>query len=472
MSEHKSGMVALIGRPNVGKSTLVNLFVGHKVSIVSDKPQTTRRRALGILSEPEFQIVFVDTPGMHEPHTRLGKLLNESAETALDGVDAVLVVVDSSKRPGPEDEAIAAKLEATGWLNPGSKLLLCLNKMDRLKAEFVVEHTELYCKLFRTESYMLTSLTKRQNTDLLLSMLVELLPEGPPLYPEDEFTDQPMRFIAAELVREKALRLTRQEVPHAIATVVDEWEEEEDGRVRVAVSIVVEKQGQKAILIGKGGTMLKKIGQEARLELNEMLGARVHLELFVKVREEWRQNRRDKVQSQKARREAGQALEAAIADLEKRQAATRGRIRNGGLTAVQLQIEEQEVAYLENLLAVRRKQLVEVTTSGNEPEKTASSGEAHQMKLLFEDAADQLGEDFNDAIRLYRRASAERDIRLPKVASTRCRTRSRSRIVESSRSVDGPPCTFNCTCTSPRRCSASERSDGSRNREHSASSRL
>lgn len=289
MAEHRAGVVALIGRPNVGKSTLINLLVGQKVSIVSDKPQTTRRRALGILSEPEYQVVFVDTPGLHEPHTRLGKLLNEAASTALDGVDVVLIVVDSSRRPGPEDQAIARKLKDSGWLEPGKPRVLCLNKMDRLKAEFVVDHTEAYCSLFETDRYMLTSLTKRQNHELLLSMVVELLPEGEALYPEDEFTDQPMRFLAAELVREKALRLTRQEVPHALATVVDSWEDE-GGLVRVAISIVVEKQGQKAILIGKGGQMLKRIGQEAREELEEMLERKVFLELFVKVREDWRQN--------------------------------------------------------------------------------------------------------------------------------------------------------------------------------------
>lgn len=300
MEPHRAGTVALIGRPNVGKSTLLNTVVGQKVAIVSDKAQTTRRRMLGIASHPGYQIVFVDTPGIHEPHTQLGKLLNESAQQALADVDVVLAVVDASKMPGREDQGIAKLLDAGGWLagadgSPapkGDRLVVCLNKMDLLKAPDVKGHVEAYQALFRTENTMLTSLVRKSgNVELLVAMLVERLPEGPALYDEDEVTDMPMRVLAAELIREKVLRLTRQEVPHAVATVVDSWEEEGD-LTRIHASIVVEKDGQKAIVIGKHGAMLRQVGTEARQEIESWLGRRVHLQLFVKVRSDWRQNPR------------------------------------------------------------------------------------------------------------------------------------------------------------------------------------
>lgn len=289
--QHRFGSVALIGKPNVGKSTLLNRLVGHKVSIVSDKAQTTRWRVAGYMTGDGFQVQWVDTPGVHEPHTRLGKLLNEQAQGALAHVDLVVVVIDVSKAPGDDDTAIARLLQRANW--PAEKLVLCLNKMDLLKPAFVAPNVDAYMRLFGTETYMLTCMTRDQNVDKLLDLVVARLPEGEARLPEDEFTDQPMRRMAAELVREKALRLTRQEVPHALATVIDEWEED-PGKdlVRIAVSIVVEKEGQKAILIGRGGAMLRKIGTDARAEIEELIGRRVFLELFVKVRPEWRQNPR------------------------------------------------------------------------------------------------------------------------------------------------------------------------------------
>lgn len=297
----KVGFVALIGKPNVGKSTLLNTVVGQHIAIVSDKAQTTRRRMLGIATTDSYQIVFVDTPGVHEPHTHLGKILNETAREATIDVDMILVVVDASVAPSKEDEAIASMLKAIGALKKDEagrwvaqpKVELCLNKMDLLKAENVVDHVEGYCAMFGTASYMLTSLTKHQNVDKLVDLILQQLPEGEPAFDQDALTDTPMRVLAAELVREKALRLTRQEVPHALASVVDTWEEDPDtGMVNILCSIVVEKPGQKAILIGRGGSMLKRIGTEARLEIEELLGQKVYLELFVKVREEWRQNPR------------------------------------------------------------------------------------------------------------------------------------------------------------------------------------
>lgn len=290
----KAGFVVLVGKPNVGKSTLLNRIVGQKVSTVSDKPQTTRRRLIGIATSPEAQIVFVDTPGVHEPHTQLGKLLNKAAEEALADADVILVVVDVSKAPDREDEAIADMVRRALAGRPGTegKVLLCLNKVDLLKPHYVESNYAAFTKLFGAES-MYTSMTKGQNVDKLVEMIVERLPETEHLlFPEDEITDQPMRVMAAEIIREKALRLTRQEVPHALATVVDTWEETPEGLTRISASIVVEKDGQKAILIGKKGAMLKRIGTEARLEIESWTGTRVFLELFVKVRTDWRQNPR------------------------------------------------------------------------------------------------------------------------------------------------------------------------------------
>lgn len=289
MAEHKAGVVAVVGKPNVGKSTFVNLAVGQKVSIVSDKAQTTRRRVLGISTRPEWQIVWVDTPGLHQGRGRLGKALNEAARGSLGGCDAVLVLVDVSRMPSKEDTALAQTLEQAGWLEPGLPLVLGMNKMDLLKAVDVEAHYETYKALFRTERAVMTSLSKKQNVDKLIDACLELIPVGPPLYDEDTFTDQSSRTLSAELVREKALRLTRQEVPHAIATLCETWEED-DRLARIGVMLLVETEGQKAIVIGRGGQMLKKIGTEARAEIEDLLGKKVFLELFVKVRNDWREN--------------------------------------------------------------------------------------------------------------------------------------------------------------------------------------
>lgn len=291
----RCGTVALLGRPNAGKSTLMNALVGQKVSIVSDKAQTTRRRVLGILTEPEFQIIFIDTPGIHEPHTTLGRIMVQAARGVLSDADVLLVVVDVSKLPGRDEEQIATMCRQFLATHPETALRVCLNKMDLLKAIDVKDHVEAYWRLFGVDpdQALLTCMTKRQNLELLQQMLVDALPEQPARFPEDEFTDQPMRFIAAEAVREKVLNLTRQEVPHAVGTVVEQWEEREDsGVLHIAVAIVVEKDGQKGILIGKRGEMLKRIGTAARLELEEMLETQIFLELRVKVRTDWRQNPR------------------------------------------------------------------------------------------------------------------------------------------------------------------------------------
>lgn len=290
--EHRYGMVALVGKPNVGKSTLLNHMVGQKVAITSNKKQTTRRRLLGIVTRPEFQVAFVDTPGIHEPHTRLGKAMVESARGSLADIDLVVYVVNASQKPDEDERRIARTIRESGYGGSSGKLILCMNKMDLLKAEFVVQHVEAYRDLLGVgdEDYMLTTATKGDNVEKLLSMLVARLPEGPPAWDEDALTDQSSRFMAAEFVREKVMQRTKQEVPYATGVLVDDWIEEPGGRVKINATIVVERVGQRAILIGKKGAMLKTIGTEARLDIERLLERPVYLELFVKVREDWRQN--------------------------------------------------------------------------------------------------------------------------------------------------------------------------------------
>jgi GTPase len=289
----KSGTVALIGKPNVGKSTLLNHIVGQKVSIVSNKPQTTRRRILGIATTADYQIIFIDTPGIHEPHTQLQKAMIEHARAALSDVDIVLFVVDGARHPGEDDKEIAKQIKAAAADFGGLPVILCMNKMDQLKAENVESFVEAYQALAGTEEYMLTTATQGTNVDRLVEMIVAKLPEGEALYPEDEFTDQSSRFLVGELVREKILNATRQEIPHATAVLVDEWEEDEhSGVLRIGANIFVEKASQRGIIIGKQGSFLKQIGTDARREIEHLLGRQVFLSLNVKVREDWRMNPR------------------------------------------------------------------------------------------------------------------------------------------------------------------------------------
>lgn len=285
------GTVALVGKPNVGKSTLLNAIVGQKVSIVSNKPQTTRRRVLGIKTTDEYQIVFIDTPGVHEPHTQLAKSMVEHARASLTDVDVILFVADGAHHPGEMDKEIAKLIQAARADDPTTAVVLCMNKMDLLKAENVEGFIEAYSELAGTEEYMLTTATREINIEKLVGLLVAHLPEGEPIYDADDFTDQSSRFLAGELVREKILNATRQEIPHATAVLVDDWEDDE--RItRIAATILVEKASQRGILIGKQGQFLKKIGSEARREIEHLLDRQVFLELHVKVREGWRMDPR------------------------------------------------------------------------------------------------------------------------------------------------------------------------------------
>ena len=302
---HRSGFVAVIGRPNVGKSTLMNRLVGQKVAIVSPKPQTTRSRILGILTleDRDAQVIFVDTPGLHRPRHKLGQAMVATATSAIPDADVVLFVVDVSVPPTDEDRMIAELIRE----HTEAPVILVLNKMDLLPAEKVKPHTESYWELVpcrhdlllppveegRGGGWMMTIATQGVNLDKLLDRIIEALPEGPRYYPGDQVTDQTEREIAAELIREQVLRYTRQEVPHAVAVVVEEFKERESGVIYVAANVFVEKESQKGIIIGRRGQMLRQIGSAARQEIERMAGGRVYLDLWVKVRKHWRRDERE-----------------------------------------------------------------------------------------------------------------------------------------------------------------------------------
>lgn len=283
----KSGFVAVIGKPNVGKSTLVNYFVGRKVSIVSPRPQTTRRRILGVMNLPNAQIVFVDTPGIHKPKYKLGERMVDEAVASLPDADLILFAVDASRPPNPEDRLIADRLQHEAK----APIILVLNKGDKLPIDKVKPHTEAYWQLVpQHQDWMMTNALKGHNCNKLLDLILKYLPEGPPYFPPDQITDQSDRFFTAELIREKVLLNTRQEVPHGVGVAIECWEERSNGVLYIASTIYVERETHKAIVIGEKGKMLKKIGQQARQELELWLGRKIYLELWVKVRENWRNN--------------------------------------------------------------------------------------------------------------------------------------------------------------------------------------
>ena len=291
----RSGFVAIIGKPNVGKSTLLNAYLGQKVAIVSPKPQTTRVRQLGILTRPDAQVIFIDTPGIHKPLHKLGDRMVESATQALDDADVLVFLADVSELPTDEDRRIAEMIHQRAGERP---VLLALNKMDHLPPDKVKEHTEAYWALLEGEprlnwDWMMLSATRGDNRDKLLEMTIARLPEGPQYYPGDQVTDRTERQVAAELIREQVLRFARAEVPHAVAVVVESWDKRRTGAVHIGATVYVERDSQKAILIGKGGAMLKKIGAAARQEIERMTEARVFLELWVKVRQDWRAKDKD-----------------------------------------------------------------------------------------------------------------------------------------------------------------------------------
>ncbi|MBC7259352.1 MAG: GTPase Era [Chloroflexi bacterium] len=284
--DHRSGFVALVGRPNVGKSTLMNAYLGQKIAIVSEKPQTTRQRILGVLTEPHYQIVFVDTPGIHTPHHRLGEYMVTTARRALKDADVILWLVDGSVPPTPDDESIGQILRDAAKV----PVILAVNKIDLVREEDWDGIAAPYLALANVHAHALISATRGDNRDRLLEMIVEALPLGPRYFPEEQVTDQDERFLAAELIREQVLRECHQEVPHSVAVIVDEFKDRSDDLSYISATIAVERESQKQIVIGRGGSMLKRIGQGARLEIEKALGRRVYLELWVKVLPKWRRD--------------------------------------------------------------------------------------------------------------------------------------------------------------------------------------
>jgi GTP-binding protein Era len=280
---HKSGFIAVIGRPNAGKSTLINSLIGQKIAIMSDKPQTTRNRILCILTRPEAQMVFLDTPGIHKPHNKLENYMEKAAEGTLKDVDAVFYVIDATEKFGPGEQYILDHLAAVR-----TPVILVINKVDLLEREKVLPIMERYSRRFDFAAIVLISALQKENLEGLVEEAEKYLPEGPQYYPEDMVTDQPERLIAAELIREKVLQLTRDEVPHAIAVETEEMKARENGDVYVRAVIYVERDSQKGIIIGAKGSMLKEIGRLARKDIESLLGSRCYLDLWVKVKKDWR----------------------------------------------------------------------------------------------------------------------------------------------------------------------------------------
>lgn len=284
---HKTGLVSILGRPNAGKSTLLNALLGQKVAIVAPKPQTTRTIIQGVLTLDNAQIVFLDTPGIHKSDTLINRRMMQFVRDAAQGRDLLLFVADATSTPASEDRK-ALDLVKTA----GTPVFLILNKVDRVSPKtLLIERIEQYRTLHDFVEYIPISALKRDGLDDLTKTIVKYLPSAPPMFPPDYLTDQPERFLAAEMIREKILRSTHQEVPHSVAVVVEEWTQEER-RLRINATIYVERDGHKRIIIGKGGEMLKRIGTAARLDIEEMIGQKVFLELFVKVREKWREDPR------------------------------------------------------------------------------------------------------------------------------------------------------------------------------------
>ena len=294
--DHRSGFVAVVGKPNVGKSTLMNAFLGQKIAIVSAKPQTTRNRLLGILTlerergdAADAQLIFVDTPGIHQPLHRLGEYMVETAVRTIPDADLVLFMVDVSRPPNAEDRQIAGLLRE----RPRAPVLLVLNKVDLLDPSLVSSHVEAYQALGSFDDSLLVSALRGDKLDSLLQATIERLPAGPRYYPEEQVTDQQLRFMVAELVREQVLRHLRQEVPHSVAVIVEDFEARSEELTYISANVFVERDTQKAIILGHQGAMIKRIGQNARREIQDLLGTRVYLELWVKVKKKWRKDEQE-----------------------------------------------------------------------------------------------------------------------------------------------------------------------------------
>lgn len=283
-NEYKSGFVSIIGRPNVGKSTFINRVIGQKIAIMSDKPQTTRNKIQGVYTTDHSQIIFIDTPGIHKPKHKLGDFMMKVAQNTLKEVDLILFMVNAEEGLGKGEEFIIERLKETN-----TPVFLVINKIDQVHPDELLPIIDQYKDKFSFQEIVPISALQGNNVETLLQEIESYLPEGPQYYPSDQVTDHPERFIISELVREKVLHLTREEVPHSVAVVIDSIEKRENNKaVYVAATIVVERDSQKGIIIGKQGKMLKEIGQRARVDIENLLGSKVFLELWVKVQKDWR----------------------------------------------------------------------------------------------------------------------------------------------------------------------------------------
>ncbi|MDW7675352.1 MAG: GTPase Era [Bacillota bacterium] len=283
MQDFKSGFVTIIGRPNVGKSTLLNNIIGQKIAIMSDKPQTTRNKITGVYSKEDLQIVFLDTPGIHKPKHKLGEFMVEVAQRSLNEVDGILLLVDCTQEPGKGDDFVLSNLA-----DVTTPVILVLNKIDLLSREELLPMIDFWQKQYDFAHIVPVSALKNNNIDVLIEAIAEHLPTGPKFYPDDMVTDQPERIIVSELIREKILHRTREEIPHSIAVVIEQMEKRTGNMVFISANIYVERDSQKKIIIGKNGTLLKEVGQAARREIEALLGNKVYLDLWIKVKKDWR----------------------------------------------------------------------------------------------------------------------------------------------------------------------------------------
>ena len=280
----KTAMITIAGRPNVGKSTLANALVGEKIAIVSHKPQTTRNRICAIVDRGDTQLVFIDTPGFHRPRTKLGDYMVNVVNQSVADVDAVILLVEPIANVGPQEQELIEKIREAKV-----PAILVINKIDTVKdEEIIAKAIDTYKNVCPFAEIVPVSALRNQNTDKMTELLFQYLPYGPQYYDEDTVTDQPMRQIAAELIREKALRLLQDEIPHGIAVTIEQMKERDNGIFDIEATIVCERDSHKGIIIGKGGAMLKRIGSQARREIENLMGAKVNLQLWVKVRKEWR----------------------------------------------------------------------------------------------------------------------------------------------------------------------------------------
>ena len=283
MTTHKSGFVAIVGRPNVGKSTLLNRVVGQKIAIMSDKAQTTRNKIQGVYTTDDAQLIFIDTPGIHKPKHRLGDFMVETAYSALREVDVTLFMISADQKRGKGDDFIIERLRQSQ-----TPVFLVINKIDKVHPDALLAIIEDYSSQMDFAEIVPISATEGNNFETLMKLLIDEMPEGPQYFPEDQITDHPEYFIVSELVREKVVLLTRDEVPHSVAVVVDSMKRDHNDKVHIQATIIVERDSQKGIIIGKGGKMLKQIGTKARLDIEHLLDDKVFLELWVKVQKDWR----------------------------------------------------------------------------------------------------------------------------------------------------------------------------------------